>query len=116
MVQKITDHRALLEIRGTDVPRRKRVSRRRASVADGWIIWANDGDIPHDTPENAVAREEWLTWEYFSNDQEIAEMFRLHGDRAIAAWEIDHPGTRSERWLRYAAPDQLRERRNMNIY
>lgn len=91
------------------MPRRQRRSKRRQPASDGWVIWACDGLIPDDTPENAEARDAWITWEYFENDDDKARQWREHGERALAVWIHDHPGTRPSRWWRHAAPEPRRQ-------
>lgn len=94
---------------GADMPRRQRRSKRRKPASDGWIIWACDGLIPDDTPENAEARDTWITWEYFNNEDDKARQWSEHGERALAVWIADYPGTRPDNWWRYAAPEPRRQ-------
>lgn len=91
------------------MPRRQRRSKRRQPASDGWVIWACDGLIPDDTPENAEARDAWITWEYFNNDDDKAQQWLEHGERALAVWIADYPGTRPDRWWRHAAPEPRRQ-------
>lgn len=53
------------------MPRRQRRSKRRLPTSDGWALWLAGEPIPEDTPANAQARDEWITWEYFATPEEI---------------------------------------------
>ena len=98
------------------MPRRQRRSKRRQPASDGWIIWACDGQIPDDTPENAEARDAWISWEYFEGADDKARQWRDYGARALAVWVADYPGTRPSRWWRYASPQPLGKKESEREY
>ncbi|WP_394891109.1 hypothetical protein ACG873_07240 [Mesorhizobium sp. AaZ16] len=83
------------------MPRKSRKSKRRQTVSDAWILWACDGEIPEDEPR----RDDWLTFQYFSNEAELRAFWQQDGQRAIEAWiAANGPGTRPANYWRYALP------------
>ena len=42
--------------------------------------------------------------EFFDGEDKLAEHWREHGERIVAEWVSEFPGTRPDRWWQYSAP------------
>lgn len=84
------------------MPRKLRKSKRKVAISDAWIVWACDGQIP---PESDPRRNDWLKFQYFLGDEDLRELWRRDGERAIREWLKNNPaGTRPSNWWKYALP------------
>ncbi|RYG96202.1 MAG: hypothetical protein EON58_12595 [Alphaproteobacteria bacterium] len=88
------------------MPRRQRRSKRRQHVSDVWLLWACDGEMPGHWDDDTPERMEFADIEYFSTPAEHARLWAERGGEAVQEWlKSNPPGTRSDRWWRYAAPE-----------
>jgi hypothetical protein len=84
------------------MPRKVRKSKRKQTLSDAWLVWACDEDIP---PEGDPRRDEWLGFEYFTDEREKRDLWQQDGERAIRYWLESNPaGTRPANYWRYALP------------
>jgi hypothetical protein len=86
------------------MPRKYRRSKRRQTASDAWIAWATGEKVEQTDPRF----QEWLGFEYFDTDDEIAARWASDGHRVVDAWIADRPGTRPPLWWRHSAPEERR--------
>ncbi len=86
------------------MPRKFRRSKRRQTVSDGWLAWALGIPLDQDDPRF----QQWVDFEYFASDEEIAAMWRPDGNRVVEAWVVDNPGSRPPLWWRHDASEPRR--------
>ncbi|MBM7045222.1 hypothetical protein [Rhizobium lusitanum] len=86
------------------MPRKFRQSKRRQATSDAWLAWAIGEHIEQSDPRWA----ECIIFEYIFTDDDIEALWRADGERVVAAWVADYPGTRPELWWRFDASEDRR--------
>jgi hypothetical protein len=76
------------------MPVKRRISKRRVDLEDGAERWL---------------RDEPCGFFKFKTDEDLRALWAEHGDRIVAEWVANNPGTRPTQWWKYSTPEPRSE-------